>query len=294
MPRITFHDGKQAELPEGEPIGSVLPPGSIAANVGDRLVDLSWVPDRDVRVEPVSGAEPDGLRVLRHSAAHVMAQAVCDLFPGARYAIGPPIEDGFYYDFDLDQTLSPEDLPRIEGRMREIMKTNQPFVREELQRDDALKLFADQPFKKEIIEGVEAEEGALGDRVSVYRNDGWADLCLGPHVPATGRIGAFKLLSVAGAYWRGDEARPQLQRIYGTAWASQEDLDAYLHRLEEAERRDHRKLGKELDLFSIHEDAGAGLIYWHPKGGLMRVLVEDVWREEHLKDGYDIVYSPHI
>src|SRR5205823_12432612 len=190
-------------------------------------------------------SNPGGLDRLRPSAAHVMAQAVCDLYPGAKYAIGPPIEDGFYYDFDLPQTLSLEDLPRIEERMREIAAKNQPFVREELGRDEALERFGDQPFKREIIEGVEADEGALGDRVSVYRNDGWADLCLGPHVPSTSRLGAFKLLSVAGAYWRGDEKRPQLQRIYGTAWATREDLDAHLHRLEEAERRDHRKLGKE-------------------------------------------------
>src|SRR5205807_5677600 len=233
-------------LPSGEPIGSVLPPGSLAARIGDRVVDLSWVPDGDTaEVQAVTAEDPDGLYVLRHSTAHVMAQAVCDLFPGAKYAIGPPIEDGFYYDFDLDQTLSTEDLPRIEQRMRDIVAGDQPFVREELDRDAALARFADQSYKREIIEGVEAGEGALGDRVSVYRNDGWTDLCLGPHVPSTSRLGVFKLLSVAGAYWRGDEKRPQLQRIYGTAWPTQELLDDYLHRLEEAERRDHRKLRSE-------------------------------------------------
>ena len=287
-------DGTNAELPEGEPIGSVLPPDSVAARIGNQTVDLAWVPAGDVDVQVVTGSDPEGVRILRHSAAHVMAQAVCDLYPGARYAIGPPIEDGFYYDFDLDQTLSPDDLPRIEARMREIVKENQPFVREELDRGDALDRFGDQPYKREIIEGVEAEEGALGERVSVYRNDGWSDLCLGPHVPSTGRIGVFKLLSVAGAYWRGDESRPQLQRIYGTAWATREELDAYLHRLEEAERRDHRKLGQQLDLFSSPEELGPGLWVWHPRGGVFRKELEDYVRQLHVQRGYQLVVSPHI
>src|SRR5881398_1547183 len=191
MPKVTISGSDAVELPDGEPIGSVLPPDAIAARVGEQLVDLAWIPDGDVSVEPVTPSEPDGLYILRHSTAHVMAQAVCELYPGAKYAIGPPIQDGFYYDFELPEALSPEDLPRIEERMREIVAKDQPFVREELGRDEALQRFEDQPFKKEIIEGVEAEEGALGDRVSLYRNDGWADLCLGPHVPSTSRIGAF-------------------------------------------------------------------------------------------------------
>src|SRR5436190_16905707 len=304
MPTITFPDGRTTELPEGEPIGSVLGPDQsmailrdrkvIAARVGDRTVDLSWVPDGDVLVHPLAADEPDGLYVLRHSTAHVMAQAVCDLHPGAKYAIGPPIEDGFYYDFDLPQALSPDDLPRIEERMREIVKADQPFVREELGRDEALQRFEDQPFKKEIIEGVEADEGALGDRVSVYRNEGWADLCLGPHVASTNRLGAFKLLSVAGAYWRGDEKRPQLQRIYGTAWPTQEELDDYLHRLEEAERRDHRRLGQQLDLFSSPDELGPGLWVWHPRGGVFRKELEDYVRNLHLARGYELVLTPHI
>jgi threonyl-tRNA synthetase len=294
MPRIAFPDGGTVELPEGEPIGSVLEPDVVAARVGDRTVDLSWVPGGDVQVKPISWGDPEGLTVLRHSTAHVMAQAVCDLYPGAKYAIGPPIEDGFYYDFDLPQALSPDDLPRIEDRMREIAKRDQPFIREELGRDEALQRFADQPFKKEIIEGVEAEEGALGDRVSVYRNDGWADLCLGPHVPSTSRLGAFKLLSVAGAYWRGDEKRPQLQRIYGTAWPTQEELDNYLHRLEEAERRDHRRLGQQLDLFSSPDELGPGLWVWHPRGGVFRKELEDYVRDLHLARGYELVVTPHI
>src|SRR2546423_765587 len=185
--------------------------------------------------DPLPGA------ARRRDGSHPSAQAVCELYPGAKYAIGPPIEDGFYYDFDLPEPLTPEDLPRIERKMRGIVQQNQTFIREVLDRGEALRRFEDQPFKKEIIESVEADEGALGDRVSVYRNDGWADLCLGTHVPATSRLGAFKLTSVAGAYWRGDEQRSQLQRIYGTAWPTQAELDAYLHRLEEAERRDQRK-----------------------------------------------------
>ncbi|MFB3739893.1 MAG: threonine--tRNA ligase, partial [Candidatus Velamenicoccus archaeovorus] len=250
MPRIELPDGTPTELPEGEPIGSVLPPGSVAARFEGRLVDLSFVPEGDGRAEPVAADEPDGLHVLRHSAAHVMAQAVCDLFPGARYAIGPPVEDGFYYDFELPRAVAADDLEAIERRMAEIVAADQPFVREELTRDAALERFAGQPYKREIIEGLDESEGALGDRVSVYRNDGWADLCLGPHVPSTGRIGAFRLMKLAGAYWRGDEQRQMLTRIYGTAWATEEDLRDHLHRLEEAERRDHRKLGRELDLFS--------------------------------------------
>ena len=294
MPKVTISGGGAVELPDGEPIGSVLPPDAIAARVGERLVDLAWIPDGDVSADPVTPSEPDGLYILRHSTAHVMAQAVCELYPGAKYAIGPPIQDGFYYDFDLPEPLTPEDLPRIERKMRGLAKQNQPFVREELDRDEALKRFEDQPFKKEIIESVEADEGALGDRVSVYRNDGWADLCLGPHVPATSRLGVFKLTSVAGAYWRGDEQRPQLQRIYGTAWATQEELDDYLQRLEEAERRDHRKLGRQLDLFSSPEELGGGLFLWHPRGGVFRKELEDYVRDLHLERGYEIVATPHV
>src|SRR5437763_874955 len=178
--------------------------------------------------------------------------------------------------------------------MREIAALGQPFVREELGRDEALARFEDQPFKREIIETAQADEGALGDRFSVYRNDGWADLCLGPHVPSTTRLGAFKLLSLAGAYWRGDEHRPQLQRIYGTAWPTEAELAGYLHRLEEAERRDHRKLGRQLDLFSFPEELGAGLAVWHPRGGIFRKQVEDYVRNLHLERGYDIVATPHI
>jgi len=295
MPRIELPGDRHVELPEGEPIGSILPPEAVAARFDGELVDLSFVPSGDGKAEPVELSESDGLHVLRHSAAHVMAQAVCDLFPLARYAIGPPVEDGFYYDFDLPEALTPEDLPRIEARMAEIVAANQPFVREELSRAEALERFADQPYKREIIESLDETEGALGERVSVYRNGAWSDLCLGPHVPSTGRVGeAFKLLKVAGAYWRGDERRPMLQRIYGTAWASRADLESYLTRLEEAERRDHRRLGQQLDLFSSPEELGPGLWVWHPRGGVFRKQLEDYVRELHLARGYDLVVTPHI
>jgi threonyl-tRNA synthetase len=294
MAKLSFPDGTVTEVDSGIALSAILPDGAICARVDGGLVDLSWQVTGDVAVEPVSASEADGLRVLRHSTAHVMAQAVCDLYPGAKYAIGPPIEDGFYYDFDLPESLTPDDLERIDARMREIASAGQPFIREELSREEALRLLHGQPFKQEIIETAEAEEGALGDRFSVYRNDGWADLCLGPHVPSTDRLGAFKLLSLAGAYWRGDESRPQLQRIYGTAWATEEDLQAYLVRLEEAERRDHRKLGRQLDLFSFPGELGAGLAVWHPRGGIVRKQLEDYVRNLHLERGYEIVATPHI
>ena len=294
MPTIELAGGTTTELPEGEPVGTVLPPEAIAARVDGELVDLSFVPATDGKVEPVLPDDGDGLHVLRHSAAHVLAQAVCDLWPGTRYAIGPPIEDGFYYDLELPGQVSESDLAKIEDRMREIVAADQPFVREEIPRAEALERFAGQPYKREIIESLEEGEVPAGDTVTVYRNGGWADLCLGPHVPSTGRLTAFKLMKVAGAYWRGDEGRPMLTRIYGTAWATQGDLDDYLHRLEEAEKRDHRRLGRELDLFSSPEELGPGLWVWHPKGGIFRKQLEDYVRDLHLERGYDLVVTPHI
>ena len=235
----------------------------------------------------------EALDVLRHSTAHVMAQAVCALFPNAKYAIGPSIEDGFYYDFDIGRPFTPEDLERIEGKMREIIEAKQPFEREELSREEGLERFADQPFKVEIIESVEEGEGA-GPVVSVYRNGDWADLCRGPHVENTGRIPAFKLMRVAGAYWRGDEHRPMLQRIYGTAWDSPKALKAHLKMLEEAEKRDHRKLGRELELFTWADEVGPGLALWQPKGAIVRKTLEDLSRQMHLDHGYEPVYTPHV
>ena len=247
--------------------------------------------------------EDSKLYRVRHSAAHVMAQAVLEKFPEGKVAIGPPIDDGFYYDFDLPRPLTPEDLEEIEARMREIIKNNSPFVREEVSAQEARTIFEDQPYKQELIDGLEQggvdEHGNPVDEkpvISVYKSDAFVDLCRGPHVESTGKIHpkAIKLMNVAGAYWRGDEKNPMLQRIYGTAWLSPKDLKKYLWRLEEAKKRDHRKLGRELDLFSVSEDVGAGLVLWHPKGAMVRHLVERFWKDEHLMNGYDFVNSPHI
>ncbi|MBI5956730.1 MAG: threonine--tRNA ligase [Chloroflexi bacterium] len=229
------------------------------------------------------------LERMRHSAAHVMAEAVLEFFPGAKLAIGPAIEEGFYYDFDLPRSLTPDDLAAIEARMRKGIAANRPFVRREIHREEARAIFADQPYKQEIV-----EEIPEGEAISTYQHGSFVDLCAGPHLESTGQIGPFKLLNVAGAYWRGDEKRPMLQRIYGTAWNSQEELDRYLWKLEEIAKRDHRKLGRELDLFSVHEEIGAGLIHWHPKGTIIRDAVEDFWKAEHIKRGYQLVCTPHI
>ncbi len=242
---------------------------------------------------------------IRHSAAHVMAQAVLEMFPEGKIAIGPPIKDGFYYDFDLPRPLTPEDLEKIEERMREIIKGKHPFIRREVTPEEARELFKDQPYKLELIEdilsrGTDEYGNPLpeGERptLTTYKHDTFEDLCRGPHVEHTGQIpvNAFKLLNVAGAYWRGDENRPMLQRIYGTAWKSPKDLRRYLNWLEEVKKRDHRRLGKELDLFSTHPDVGAGLILWHPKAGFIRHMMESFAKEEHLKHGYVFVYTPHI
>ena len=241
---------------------------------------------------------------IRHSASHVMAQAVMEMFPGqARIAIGPPIDDGFYYDFELPRSLTPEDLQALEARMRQIIDEDHPFERQELSGDDARRMFADQPYKLELIAGLEAggqdEYGGVIDEkpeISIFRDGAFTDLCRGPHVERTGQINpaGIKLLSIAGAYWRGDEKKPMLQRIYGTAWKTAEELEQHLWRLEEAKKRDHRKLGRELDLFSVSEDVGPGLILWHPKGGMLRKVAEDYCRAEHERGGYEFVYSPHI
>ena len=305
---ITLPDGSTREHDAGvtpaevaASIGRGLAKAAIAAKVDGDWADLDRPIERDAAVSIVTPDTADGREVLRHSTAHVMAQAVTDLFPGARYAIGPAIEDGFYYDFELPDgaTFSDDDLGRIEARMREIMKEDQPFVREEVGRDEGLARFADQPYKRDIIEKVDASEVGEGSVISVYGNprpDGstFVDLCRGPHVPSTKRLGAFKLQKLAGAYWRGDEHGPQLQRVYGTAWESAKALEEHLHRLEEAERRDHRKLGLELDLFSFPEEIGSGLAVFHPKGALVRKLMEDYSRDRHEAAGYSFVTSPHI
>ncbi|HEX77323.1 MAG TPA: threonine--tRNA ligase [Dehalococcoidia bacterium] len=230
----------------------------------------------------------DKLERMRHSASHIMAEAVQSLFPGTKFGIGPPIEDGFYYDFELPRSLTPEDLVRIEARMADIVAADHPFLHEEVSKEEARELFADQPYKLELIDELPEE------RVSIYRQGSFTDMCRGPHVAFTGQVKAFKLTRIAGAYWRGDERRPMLQRIYGVAFDTQEALEDYLNRQEEAARRDHRRLGRELDLFSIHDEVGPGLIHWHPKGGLVRSLLEDYWRERHRQGGYGLVYTPHI
>ncbi len=312
---IRLPDGSTRTLPSGSTaldlagsIGRRLAAAAVAAVVDGHEVDLTAALPDGAQAAIVTADSDAGRTVLRHSTAHVMAQAVLRLWPGARYAIGPAIEDGFYYDFSLPggATFSDEDLGRIEETMRAIVAEDQPFAREEHTVAEGLELFGDQPFKREIIEGVGAgadaeldAEAAMdivpGTTVSIYRNgDGFLDLCRGPHVPSTGRLGPFKLLRVAGAYWRGDEKRPQLQRIYGTAWESDQALSDYLHRLEEAERRDHRRIGAELDLFSFPSEIGSGLPVFHPKGGTIRRIMEDYSRRRHAESGYQFVYTPHI
>ncbi|GAB1456760.1 hypothetical protein MASR2M48_20680 [Spirochaetota bacterium] len=230
------------------------------------------------------------VQTIRHSLSHVMAEAVTKLYPGTKVAIGPAIDDGFYYDFQFPSPIQPDDLPAIEKEMRRIISANVPFSRIELSKAEAKVMFADEPYKLELIDGL--EDGTI----SVYEQGTFKDLCRGPHVDSTRdlRPDAFKLRSIAGAYWRGDEKRPMLTRIYAYAFVSKAELEAHLKMLEEAEKRDNRKLGKELDLFSTHEEAGAGLIYWHPKGGRFRVELENWWRDEHYKNGYEILFTPHI
>jgi threonyl-tRNA synthetase len=313
---LTLPDGSTRDYDDGitgrdvaASIGRGLAKAALAARVAfddgpAEWYDLDRPIDHDARIGIVTPDSDDGREVLRHSTAHVMAQAVTDLFPGAKYAIGPAIADGFYYDFELPggAHFSDDDLGRIEARMREIVQADEPFVREELDREHAIATFSDQPYKIEIIERVDpADDSEVGEGnvISVYRNprDGkppFVDLCRGPHVPSTKRLGAFKLTKVAGAYWRGDEKRPMLQRIYGTAWESKAALDDHLHRLEEAEKRDHRKLGAELDLFSFPDEIGSGLAVFHPKGGAVRRVMEDYSRRRHEEAGYEFVNSPHI
>lgn len=232
--------------------------------------------------------ENEQIERLRHSTSHVMAEAVQALFPDAKFGIGPVIENGFYYDFDLPRTLTPDDLPPIESKMHKIIAQGLPFKHEELDKEEAKRLFAGQPYKLELIDEIPE------DKVHIYRQGAFTDLCRGPHINSTGEIKAFKLLNAAGAYWRGDERRPMLQRIYGAAFGTREELEKHLQKLEEAAKRDHRKLGQELDLFSFHEEVGPGLVHWHPHGGRIRVLIEDYWRKMHYEGGYEIVFTPHI
>jgi len=262
----------------------------IAMKVNGCVMDLVRPIDADAVVELLTFDSPEGKEIIRHSASHIMAAAVKSLFPDAKLAIGPAIQDGFYYDFDVAQPFTEADLAAVESKMREIVELDEPFVRKELSRAEADDLFrkADEPYKLELLQDID------GEAATVYETGDFVDLCRGPHVSSAGRIKAFKLLSVAGAYWRGDERRPMLQRIYGTAFQTQDDLDKHLALLAEAEKRDHRKLGRELELFSFHEEIGAGLVLWHPKGAMIRNVIEDFWRQEHVRNGYELLFSPHI
>jgi len=273
----------RAQYPEGFERG-------VAAKLNGRVVDFHTPIHESGRVDLLSLDSPEGLQVLRHSTAHLMASAVVKLFPEAKLAIGPAIEEGFYYDFQVDRPFQPEDLEKIEKLMHEIAEENHPFVRGEMKRTDAIREFREKhdTFKLELAEGIP------DDTVSTYTHSFFTDLCRGPHVPRTRVLKSFKLLSVAGAYWRGDSNRPMLQRIYGTAFASKDRLKEHLARIEEAKKRDHRKLGHDLDLFSVHEEAGGGLIFWHPHGAAMRRVIEDFWKDEHLRRGYQLVNTPHI
>jgi len=308
---VTLPDGTERALPEGSTAGDLaadIGPGlakaALLATIDGNDVDLDTPLHEGAQVSLVTGSDEAGLHTIRHSTSHLMAQAILDLHPGARFAIGPAIEHGFYYDFDLPggKTLSDADLEAIEDRMHELVDADQPFERHEISVPDALELFKDEPYKLEIIQKVTSGESSAddaaevrGEVVSYYRNsDTFLDMCTGPHVPSTGRLGFFKLQKVAGAYWRGDEKRPMLQRIYGTAWSSKKELKAHLHRLEEAEKRDHRRLAQELDLVSWPEELGPGLAVWHPKGAMIRKLMEDYSRRRHEEGGYDFAFSPHI
>lgn len=309
---ISLPDGSQRSVLAGSTVFDLaqgisrnLAKSAVAARVNGQEADLDTTLTNGVSVQIVTGDTDDGRHVLRHSTAHVLAQAVTQLYPGAKYTIGPAIENGFYYDFDLGgRTFTEADLERVEAKMREIIAANQPFERSEMPIDEALAMFKDQPYKCEIINRVRSggadgsdagEVGSSGDSVSVYRNSPeFVDLCLGPHVPSTGKLGHFTLQKVSAAYWRGNEKGPVLQRIYGTAWESKTALAEHLHRLAEAERRDHRRLSVDLDLLSFPTELGGGLAVWHPKGAIIRKLMEDYSRSRHQSGGYQFVFTPHL
>ncbi|MDO8986994.1 MAG: threonine--tRNA ligase, partial [Coriobacteriia bacterium] len=298
MPQITVKlpDGSEKSVAEGttvlgvaESIGPRLAQAALAGRVNGDMVDVEHVVADGDTIAIITDKSDEALHILRHSAAHVMAEAVKALFPEANFGIGPAIEDGFYYDFGVERPFTPEDLESIEARMTQIIAEELSFKRSEITQLEAFDQFEGEPMKQELI-----SELPEGESISVYNQGQFTDLCRGPHVPHTGKIGAFKLTKVAGAYWRGDSDRPMLQRIYGTAWFTQKDLDAYLERISEAERRDHRKLGRELDLFSLHEEAGAGLPLYHPKGARLLRMIQEWMRTELYRRGYEEAITPHI
>jgi threonyl-tRNA synthetase len=294
--QVTLPDGSQRQAPAGttprqiaEGIGPGLARAALAARINGQVWDLDRPIESDASVAILTDKDPEALELLRHSSAHILATAVRELFPNAGIGFGPPIEDGFYYDFQVDRPFTPEDLQRLETKMAEVAARDFPFVREVVDRAEARRRFADDPLKLERI-------AELGDNetITVYTDGPFVDLCRGPHIPRTGRLKHFKLLHAAGAYWRGDEKRQMLQRIYGTAWFKKEDLEAYIHRLEEARRRDHRVIGKQLDLFSIQEVVGPGLVFWHPKGALIKWLLTRAVEDDNVRNGYELVYTPNI
>jgi len=295
MAAVRLPDGKELPVEPGErardvaeKIGKRLARDAVVAKLNGELIDLDAPLNGGGDFEVVTRDTVEGLEVLRHSTAHAMAQAVVELYPGSKLTIGPPIENGFYYDIEVNGRITDEDLPRIEEKMREVVGRDLPIKREEISKAEAEELYKNNPYKWEIV--CDLEDGDI----TIYRQGEFFDLCRGPHVPSTGRLGAFKLQNIAGAYWRGDENKPMLTRIYGTAWPTEKELKAHLRSLEEAKARDHRKLGRELNLFSISEEVGPGLILWHPKGAMVRVLIEDFSRKAHLENGYEWVFSPHI
>ncbi|HLB82044.1 MAG TPA: threonine--tRNA ligase, partial [Gemmatimonadales bacterium] len=294
--RVTLPDGSDKRLPKGstgadlaKAIGPGLAKAALAVRVNGSVWDLARPLPDGATAAIVTDKDPQALELLRHSSAHVLATAVRQLFPLAKIGFGPPIEDGFYYDFEVERPFGPEDLEAIEQKMVEVVKADYPFVREEVNRAEAMRRFKDDPLKLERIADLGPDEV-----ISVYTDGPFVDLCRGPHVPGTGRIKHFKLLHAAGAYWRGDERRQMLQRIYGTAWFTKDDLDAYLRRLDEAKKRDHRVLGKQLDLFSIQEEVGPGLILWHPKGAMLNFQLRRFIEDVILERGYQLVYTPNV
>jgi threonyl-tRNA synthetase len=295
MASVKLPDGKQLEIGPGEKarevaekIGKRLARDAVVAKLDGRLIDLEAPLDGGGDFEVVTKDSPEGLEVLRHSTAHAMAQAIVELYPGSKLTLGPPIESGFFYDIEVNGRLTDEDLPRIEERMREIVARDLPIEREEVSKAEAEDLYVDNPYKTEIIEGLEDGE------ISVYKQGDFFDLCSGPHVPSTGELGAFKLQNIAGAYWRGDEKNPMLTRVYGTAWPTEKELKTYLRRLEEARARDHRKIGKDLGLFTFSPDTGAGIPLFLPKGEMLRHLMEDYVREVQTRHGYEHVWTGHL
>jgi threonyl-tRNA synthetase len=295
--KITLADGATRDLPGGLTVAQVLQELGVAtdhevvaARINGHLVDLTVPLSQDATLAPISVHTPEGLEIMRHSTSHLMAEAVRILFPGVKVAIGPAIETGFYYDFDAREPFTPEDLTRIEAKMAELAAQDLSFVREEIPKKDAVRRFEEEGegYKVELLQGIDQEQ------VSLYRQGSFVDLCRGPHVPSTGYLQAFKLTGISGAYWRGDERLPMLQRIYGTAFPSQEELERHLELIEEAKRRDHRRLGRELGLFTIEDEAGPGLVIYHPKGALLRSFIEDFERKLHLKRGYQMVMGPQM